>query len=66
MFATGRIKTCLHGPKELDLKGLLRSGASLSAITREIESVVYARPEQHFLNESSVAHRDFVMTHVGG
>jgi cyclic pyranopterin phosphate synthase len=62
----GRIKTCLHGPEELDLKVLLRSGAPRSAIRSGLESVVFARPEQHFLNEASVPHREFVMTHVGG
>ncbi|MBI2884725.1 MAG: GTP 3',8-cyclase MoaA [Candidatus Omnitrophica bacterium] len=62
----GRIKTCLHGQEELDLKTLLRSGAPREAIAREIATTVFLRPEQHFLNRADVAHRDFVMTEVGG
>ena len=62
----GRIKTCLHGQEELDLKAMLRSGASREEITNEIATAVFLRPEQHFLNRADVAHRDFVMTEVGG
>ena len=62
----GRIKTCLHGKEELDLKAMLRAGAPREAIAREIATTVFLRPEQHFLNRAEVAHRDFVMTEVGG
>ena len=62
----GRIKTCLHGREELDLKLMLRTGASHEQITRQIATAVFLRPEQHFLNRPDVAHQDFVMTHVGG
>jgi cyclic pyranopterin phosphate synthase len=63
--ANGMLKTCLHGKEDLDLKALLRSGAARDVIRREIEAVVFDRPEQHFLNEA-VPHRDFQMSHVGG
>ena len=62
----GRIKTCLHGKEELDLKAMLRAGAPREAIAREIATTVFLRPEQHFLNRAEVAHRDFVMTEIGG
>ncbi|MBI3320306.1 MAG: GTP 3',8-cyclase MoaA [Candidatus Omnitrophica bacterium] len=64
--ANGRIKTCLHGKEELDLKTMLRTGVSREAITRQIATAVFLRPEQHFLNRPEVAHQDFVMTHIGG
>ena len=64
--ANGALKTCLHGKEDLDLKTLLRSGVSLHEIKSKIQEVVYARPEQHFLNETSVPHKDFQMAHVGG
>ncbi len=64
--ANGMLKTCLHGKEDLDLKGLLRSGASEEEIKRKIEEVVFVRPEQHFLNEKNVPHNDFQMSHVGG
>jgi len=62
----GRIKTCLHGKEELDLKTMLRAGVSREAIKRQIATAVFLRPEQHFLNRPEVAHQDFVMTQVGG
>lgn len=63
---TGRIKTCLHGQEELDLKAMLRTGVAREEITRQIATAVFLRPEQHFLTRPDVAHQDFVMTHVGG
>ena len=64
--ANGALKTCLHGKDDLDLKQLLRSGASDEEIKEMIQGVVYVRPEQHFLNVPQVPHRDFQMSHVGG
>ncbi len=64
--ANGRIKTCLHGAEELDLKALLRLGVPHEAIKRQIATAVFLRPEQHFLNRSEVSHQDFIMTQVGG
>lgn len=64
--ANGALKTCLHGKEDLDLKTLLRAGASREAIKGRIQEVVWARPEQHFLNESGIKHQDFQMSHVGG
>ena len=64
--ANGRIKTCLHGQEELDLKGMLRGGTPREEIERQIAERVFWRPEQHFLNRPEVSHRDFVMTEVGG
>jgi len=64
--SNGRIKTCLHGKEELDLKTMLRTGVPREAIKRQIAETVFLRPEQHFLNRSEVAHQDFVMTQVGG
>ncbi|OGW85383.1 MAG: cyclic pyranopterin phosphate synthase MoaA [Omnitrophica bacterium RIFCSPHIGHO2_02_FULL_46_11] len=64
--ANGMLKTCLHGKEDLDLKALLRSGASAEEIKRRIQEVVWVRPEQHFLNELQMKHQDFQMSHVGG
>jgi len=64
--ANGMLKTCLHGKEDLDIKALLRQGLPREAIEEEIRSVVFDRPEEHFLNNSTVQHNDFVMTAVGG
>ena len=64
--ANGRIKTCLHGQEELDLKAALRAGVPRDAIKRQVAETVFLRPEQHFLNRAAIPHQDFVMTQVGG
>ena len=64
--ADGRIKTCLHGQEELDLKQMLRSGRSAAAVQAAVSTAVFLRPQEHFLNREDVVHRDFVMTQVGG
>lgn len=64
--AAGRIKTCLHGKEELDLKTMLRTGVPREEIRRQIGTAVFLRPEQHFLNRAELPHQDFIMTQVGG
>ncbi len=64
--ANGRIKTCLHGKEELDLKKMLHLGLPREAIKRQIAERVFWRPEQHFLNHPEVEHQPFVMTQLGG
>ncbi len=64
--ANGMMKTCLHGKEDLDIRSLLREGVSRTVIKEKIASVVFDRPEEHFLNNKTVSHQDFVMTAVGG
>ncbi len=64
--ANGMMKTCLHGREDLDIKLLLREGYPREEIKRRIQTTVFDRPEEHFLNQPSVMHNDFVMTAVGG
>ena len=64
--ANGMLKTCLHGKEDLNIRELLRSNSTRGAIKSHIGSVVYNRPEEHFLNDATVRHQDFVMTAVGG
>ena len=64
--ANGMMKTCLHGKEDLSLRELLRGGVSREEIRKRIEETVFDRPKEHFLNDPSVEHKDFVMTAVGG
>ncbi len=64
--ANGMMKTCLHGKEDLDIRSLLRQGATHEEIKERIVSTVFDRPEEHFLNNPAVPHNDFVMTAVGG
>lgn len=64
--ANGMMKTCLHGKEDLDVRGLLRARVPRQEIRRKIEETVFDRPKEHFLNDPTVKHEDFVMTAVGG
>ena len=64
--ANGMMKTCLHGKEDLDLRGLLRSRTPRDEIKNRISEVVFGRPKEHFLNDPTVQHQDFIMTSVGG
>lgn len=64
--ANGMMKTCLHGAEDLDIRTLLRLKTPREEISKKISSTVFMRPEEHFLNNPSVPHKDFVMTSVGG
>ncbi len=64
--ANGMMKTCLHGKEDLDLRCLLRSETSREEIRKRIEETVFDRPKEHFLNDPTVEHKDFIMTAVGG
>ena len=64
--ANGMMKTCLHGQEDLNIQSLLRAGISRDDLKERIVSVVFNRPEEHFLNNPAVPHHDFVMTAVGG
>ena len=64
--ADGMFKTCLHGREDLNFRELLRSGASDGTIGGLVAEAVFGRPKEHFLNDASVPHNDFVMTAVGG
>ena len=64
--ANGMMKTCLHGEEDLNLRALLREDFSDEQIKEKINTVVFDRPKEHFLNDASVQHNDFVMTAVGG
>ncbi len=64
--ANGMMKTCLHGKEDLDIRGLLRSKTTRNEMKRQIAETVFNRPKEHFLNDPTVVHNDFVMTAVGG
>ena len=45
--ADGRVRGCLFGNQEFDLKPLLRSGGDQAAVTGMLRSAVCAKPERH-------------------
>jgi cyclic pyranopterin phosphate synthase len=64
LSAEGFLKPCLSGNMELDLRALLRGGASDKKIETAIEELVMCKPEQHsFL---SGGHGQKEMFRIGG
>ncbi len=64
--ANGRLKTCLHGEEGLDLRAMMRAGATDTEISEAVSREVFWRPAEHYLNNDFVPHKDFFMSAVGG
>jgi cyclic pyranopterin phosphate synthase len=64
LTADGRLKTCLHSNREIDLKPALRAGddAQLGALLRE---AVLSKEERHLINEGAAPVRRG-MSRIGG
>ncbi|MEJ5364036.1 MAG: GTP 3',8-cyclase MoaA [Desulfosoma sp.] len=67
--AEGSLRTCLFAERDVDLRRLLRNGASDADIARLILQAIQSKPEKHRLNEGSLPRRKCVsrpMTSIGG
>lgn len=67
--AEGSLRTCLFAERNVDLRRLLRNGASDADIARLILQAIQSKPEKHRLNEGSLPRRKCVsrpMTSIGG
>ncbi len=64
--ANGKLKTCLHGEEGLDLRAMMRAGATDTEISEAVSREVFWRPAEHYLNNDFVPHKDFFMSAVGG
>ncbi len=57
LSATGELRTCLYGPPTTNLRDLIRSGASMETVEKEIMDAVASREKDGFsaetLNEKS-------------
>ncbi len=52
LTADGRLRPCLFGDEELDLKGLLRSGAEDDALVDMFNKAILLKPARHRLNQN--------------
>ncbi|MEJ2169014.1 MAG: GTP 3',8-cyclase MoaA, partial [Desulfobacterales bacterium] len=51
LTADGKLRACLFSEKEVDIKGFLRKGASMQALSDLIKHVARNKPQQHHLND---------------
>jgi len=66
LTADGRLRTCLFANDGIDLKRLLRSGASRDVIEDSIRAAVLLKWEKHPGHEELMTNQDRVMTAIGG
>jgi cyclic pyranopterin phosphate synthase len=66
LTADGQIRTCLFSTEEHDLRGVLRSGASVDAIARFIESTAQKKEARHRINDPDFLQPSRTMSFIGG
>jgi cyclic pyranopterin phosphate synthase len=62
----GKLRPCLLGEDEIDLKVTLRNNASLEELKRLILKAVAAKPEHHHLKEGNIRIVKRKMSQIGG
>lgn len=65
LTADGKLKPCLISPVEIDIKSILRQGASAEELTEVFKQAVRLKPERHHLNEE-IYHGKRKMSQIGG
>lgn len=63
LTAMGQFKTCLYSNEMLDLRSMLRNGASLEALQQAIIEEIAAKPKEH---QFCVKAAGFAMSNIGG
>jgi cyclic pyranopterin phosphate synthase len=66
LTADGKIRTCLFSIVEHDLRSLLRSDASDSAIGDWLQSVVWQKEDRHHIGEPEFVQPERTMSCIGG
>lgn len=71
LTADGKIRSCLFSQDEIDLMGLLRSGASDDEVARRWREAMWGKPAAHGKNSAGFEAQDFVqpsrsMSAIGG
>ncbi|MGM9571356.1 MAG: GTP 3',8-cyclase MoaA [bacterium] len=65
LTADGKLKPCLISPVEIDIKSVLRQGASVEELTEVFKQAVRLKPERHHLNEENYQGKR-KMSQIGG
>jgi GTP 3',8-cyclase len=66
LTADGRLRLCLFGDHEIDLRGPLRAGASQDDIVGLLRSAMLIKPERHHLKLGEAASRMRAFSEIGG
>ncbi|HKU66510.1 MAG TPA: GTP 3',8-cyclase MoaA [Candidatus Baltobacteraceae bacterium] len=66
LTADGRLRLCLFGDHEIDLRTPLRAGASRSEIADLLRSAMLIKPERHHLKLGEAASRMRAFSEIGG
>lgn len=65
LTADGKLKPCLISSVEIDVKSVLRQGASIKELTEVFKQTVKLKPERHYLNEETYQGKR-KMSQIGG
>lgn len=65
LTADGKLRPCLHSPKEIDLRQALRNGSSDEEVLQILEQAVWNKPAEHHMNEEAWQGRR-MMSQIGG
>ncbi len=66
LTADGRLRLCLFGDQEVDLRTPLRAGAGIEAITALLRSAMLIKPERHHLRLGETSSRMRAFSEIGG
>lgn len=66
LTAEGKLRPCLHGSKEIDLKTPLRSGASDEELKEIILQAIKVKPQKHSMRELGWENAKKMMYQIGG
>jgi cyclic pyranopterin phosphate synthase len=64
--ADGRVRSCLFGNQEIDLKTTLRSGGGEKLLTELLQSAVCGKPEKHGIGTPRFTAPNRRMQGIGG
>jgi len=66
LTSDGKLRPCLLGEEEVDLKMPLRNNASIEELKRLILKAVASKPEHHYLKEKNASLVNQEMSQIGG
>jgi cyclic pyranopterin phosphate synthase len=66
LSADGRLRLCLFGDNEIDLRSPLRAGASLDDLAGIFRGAMYVKPERHHLDLGKPASAMRAFSEIGG
>jgi cyclic pyranopterin phosphate synthase len=66
LTSEGRLRPCLHGDQEIDLKALLRSKCSDQQLAESIVKAIKRKPLQHSLKGQELSPGEKMMFQIGG